>query len=220
MLHDLANAASAVSGSSQSLAEVLDDPAVVLPEDAMSIVAEEMGFLDEAVKHLLELHDRTRRLSFLNAPEQTRVVLAELMEVVMGMFRGQFASTISFEHHCPQGLEIFADSTDVSRVLMNLVRNAAQAIEDSGTAGTVGVYARIDGPDVAITVQDDGPGLPAQIRERLFEPFHTTRQGRGGTGLGLSICKSLAQDNDGSIQLLPTPEGTAFEVRLPRPTAS
>ena len=219
LLHDLANAASAVSGCSQCVREVLDHTGALLPMDAMKTLTGEMDYLDEAVKHLLMLHERTRRLSLHNAAQQDRVVLSELMEVVMGMFRGQFASTVTFEWHCPEGLEIWADATDVSRVLMNLVRNAAQAIQDSEKPGTVGVEARVAGADVAIHVRDNGPGLPAQIREKLFEPFHTTRAKAGGTGIGLSICRSLAQDNKGSIELVPTEQGTTFELRLPRPTA-
>ncbi len=65
-----------------------------------------------------------------------------------------------------------------------------------------------------------GRVLLAEIRERLFEPFRTTRHDSGGTGLGLSICRSLAKSNDGSIALLPSPTGTTFEVRLPRATAT
>ena len=220
LLHDLANAASAVSGCSHCVREVLDETGALLPMDAMNTLAGEMDYLDEAVKYLVALHTRTRRLSLHNASQRDRVLLPALMEVVMGMFRGQFASTVTFEHHCPEGLEIWADSTDVSRVLMNLVRNAAQAIEDTEVAGTVGVEARVEGQKVVICVRDTGPGLPAKIRECLFEPFHTTRATTGGTGLGLSICQKLTNSNMGTITLLPTARGTTFEVRLPRPMAT
>ena len=67
-----------------------------------------------------------------------------------------------------------------------------------------------------VVVEDDGPGIPDDVRARIFEPFFTTRQGSGGTGLGLSSAMSLVQRVGGSVRLSSQPgEGARFVVKLP-----
>ncbi|MEI8258401.1 MAG: HAMP domain-containing sensor histidine kinase, partial [Deltaproteobacteria bacterium] len=68
---------------------------------------------------------------------------------------------------------------------------------------------------VAIAVDDNGPGIDASVMTRLFEPYVTTRQGRGGTGLGLAIAYRIVQDHGGTITAETSPEGTRFEITLP-----
>ncbi|MCP4808697.1 MAG: hybrid sensor histidine kinase/response regulator [Proteobacteria bacterium] len=213
LLHDLANGASAVRMGTAGIHDVL---AEISDPMGQARLAEELVYLDEAVEHLAKLHDRTKRLTLRLQSSRSDVRLDHLLNVVMGMFRGQHGSGISLEHHCPEGLTIHADSLDVSRIVMNLVKNAIQAIEPTERPGRVRVDVTANSEYAILTVSDDGPGLPAQIRHRLFQPFSTTRQKSGGTGLGLSICRARTQANDGSIQLLETDEGTTFEVRLPR----
>ena len=213
LLHDLANGASAVKLGAEGIHEVL---AEIQDPNGQARLAEELVYLDDAVSHLDRLHDRTTRLTLRLQTNPTDVRLDDLLEVVMRTFRGQHGSGVSLEHHCPPGLVIHADSLDVSRILMNLVKNGIQAIEGTDRPGRVDVIATADQDHAIITVSDDGPGLPAQIRRRLFQPFSTTRRHEGGTGLGLSICRSRTQANAGSIQLVETEAGTTFEVRLPR----
>ena len=69
---------------------------------------------------------------------------------------------------------------------------------------------------MVLRVGDDGPGVPAADRDRLFEPFFTSRRETGGTGLGLSIARSLLAASQGRIGLVETERGAAFEVGLPR----
>lgn len=213
LLHDLANGASAVRMGTAGIHDVL---AEIADPMGQARLAEELVYLDEAVAHLAKLHERTKRLTLRLQSSRADVRLDHLLNVVMGMFRGQHGSGIALEHHCPPGLTIHADSLDVSRIVMNLVKNAIQAIEATERAGRVRVEVATDRDSAILTVSDDGPGLPAQIRHRLFQPFSTTRQRSGGTGLGLSICRARTHANDGSIQLLETDAGTTFEVRLPR----
>jgi signal transduction histidine kinase len=68
---------------------------------------------------------------------------------------------------------------------------------------------------VRIVVADDGHGIPEADRERIFEPFHTSRRGQGGSGLGLSIARSLLAACGGSISAPPSDKGAAFEICLP-----
>jgi signal transduction histidine kinase len=69
---------------------------------------------------------------------------------------------------------------------------------------------------VVVTISDDGPGIPKADRERIFDPFHTTRRGEGGSGLGLSIARSLLAACGGTIVSRQVEKGACFELLLPR----
>jgi signal transduction histidine kinase len=116
------------------------------------------------------------------------------------------------------------DRQMLRRVLVNLVRNAAEAIrdhrpqsEDDARPGHVLVHARPTGEGVAIVVEDDGPGVPAASRERVFDPYFTTKA--DGTGLGLAIVKKIVVEHNGAIRAERSERlgGAAFVVTLPPP---
>ena len=103
------------------------------------------------------------------------------------------------------------DGAKVRHVLRNLVRNAIEA-SDPGGEVTVAVVAM---PGfVHIDVDDAGHGVPAEIRQRIYEPFFTTKH--DGTGLGLAISRSIAAAHGGTVDLRPTQRGAKFRVMLPR----
>jgi two-component system OmpR family sensor kinase len=101
------------------------------------------------------------------------------------------------------------DPGRLRQVVVNLLDNAAQA-----GAGTIEVRAAARAGEVLVAVRDDGPGIPSEIRQRLFEPFVTGRA--GGTGLGLAICRRLVERHGGTLGLAAGGAGGAtFEMRLP-----
>ena len=112
-------------------------------------------------------------------------------------------------------LTVAADAEQLHRILINLLRNAREAIEGSGRTGRVEATARIEDGAVVIRLADDGPGLPPRAQANLFQPFAGSAR-RGGAGLGLAIARELAQGHGGDLVLVSTGEtGTVFEVRLP-----
>ena len=111
---------------------------------------------------------------------------------------------------------IRADPEQMFRVLMNLVRNARQALVASGQPGQITVSARADEDVWLIDIEDTGPGLPPRAKENLFTPFQGGVR-KGGSGLGLAISQELVRGHGGELVLSRTgPEGTTFEIRLPR----
>ncbi|MDQ2644049.1 MAG: HAMP domain-containing histidine kinase [Myxococcota bacterium] len=99
------------------------------------------------------------------------------------------------------------------QVTLNLVLNAADAV---GAGGKIILRARSDGATLELTVSDDGPGVSREIRDRLFEPFVTTKEVGRGTGLGLAVCRGLVEAAGGTIELDDAYSGGArFVVRLP-----
>ena len=113
-------------------------------------------------------------------------------------------------------LRIQVNAPSLVSAILNLATNALQA---AGGVRCIELLARRGAAGVAqILVRDDGPGIPAQLRERVFEPFFTTRA--HGTGLGLAIVKSIVEAHGGSIQLLDLPRrGACFIIELPPETA-
>lgn len=110
---------------------------------------------------------------------------------------------------------VLADRTQVEQVLVNLLRNASQAVAATGAPeGLVHVSGRHTGQAVEVVVADTGPGIPAEVADRLFEPFVTTKA--AGMGLGLSISRSIVESHGGRLWAESNPAGgTLFRFTLP-----
>jgi signal transduction histidine kinase len=103
------------------------------------------------------------------------------------------------------------DADKLRQIAQNLLRNALEAV---ASGGRVTVAVEADREHVRLTIEDDGPGIPAAIRRRIYEPFFTTKE--TGTGLGLSIVHGLVAVHGGTLAFDSSPQGTRFEVLLPR----
>lgn len=162
----------------------------------------------------------TQSLKFGGASEPTpareMIALRPLVEEAMDM---AFPATDLFRriNDVPEGLLIDADADQLFRVLLNLARNAAQAlVEKTGEgAGFLHISAQRLGGHVHIDISDNGPGLPPKAREHLFEPFSGGTR-TDSTGLGLAISAEIVQTHGGHIELLSTgAEGTRFRICIP-----
>ncbi len=144
-----------------------------------------------------------------------RVALAAVVDEARAAVAGFDGGGPAWRNEVDPALAAVADRTLLFRVLANLARNAAEA-----GAGRITFRAAADAGRVALTVADDGPGLPPRVREALFVPFSPARP--GGTGLGLAIARELMAAQGGQIALEHSgAEGTAFRLVLPAamPTA-
>jgi signal transduction histidine kinase len=126
--------------------------------------------------------------------------------------RVRLATTIA------EGAQVLADPDQLHRILVNLMRNAREAIDGAPEKNGVGAVSASlsvsDGASV-IRLADDGPGLPERAQANLFQPFAGSTR-RGGAGLGLAISRELAQAHGGDLVLVQTgPAGTVFDLRLP-----
>jgi two-component system, OmpR family, sensor kinase len=170
----------------------------------------------EALDDLLGEVERMRRLTedflALGTPRHS-IALApvDLAEVLINAARGCEAAHRDVRVRCRFGElpAVAGDPGRLGQVFANLLANASQAIG----SGELEVSAAVSDGLVSVQVHDDGPGLPAAVRERLFDPFVTTKP--GGTGLGLTISKMLVEQHGGTLALVADGRaGTTFEVRL------
>lgn len=111
--------------------------------------------------------------------------------------------------------DLWADADQLHQVLVNLLVNAQQALEGADGDRRVRLRARVANGTVQLDVEDTGPGVPAPMQERIFEPFYTSKPQGVGTGLGLSVSRGIMEGHGGSLELLPSHDGARFRLQLP-----
>jgi two-component system NtrC family sensor kinase len=208
--HDLNNPLASVVGFADYLVEAAGDTPEELREPLRAI-QQEAERAANIVKNLL---------TFARKQEGRREVrpIGDILAATLQLLRNQLiGARIDIEIDVAPGTPpVFADVTQLQQVFVNLVNNAAQAIESSGVGGRIVIRAMpwLDG--LAVTVEDDGPGVPPDVAHRIFEPFFTTKPAGEGTGLGLSICQGIVKEHGGRLALVPTARrGAVLQVELP-----
>lgn len=150
-------------------------------------------------------------------PRLARVALADIVADVLDSERLAIADgqDISLAADVPATMMVRVDAEQMYRVLSNLVRNARQALAQSGSGGEISISAA-EAPDAwVIRVADTGPGLPAKARQHLFTPFQGGAR-KGGSGLGLAISAELVRGHGGQLALEDSSDaGTVFKITLP-----
>jgi two-component system NtrC family sensor kinase len=115
----------------------------------------------------------------------------------------------------PRPLPVLVNREEVQQVILNLVLNAEQAIVGASGRGTITVRTESHARYHSVEVSDDGPGIDAELRGRVFEPFFSTKEVGEGTGLGLSISHGIASAHGGSLELCGAGPGACFKLTLP-----
>lgn len=182
------------------------------------VVARTAPKLLAALDRAINLCEQTLTFGKAEEPEPSlsRFALHQVSDDVVEAERlRDTAGLVEIEAEIPVDLFVVADREQLYRILVNLARNARQAIDNSGTPGKVRIEGRAIGANVEILLSDTGPGLPKKALEHLFKPFQGGTR-REGSGLGLAIAAELVRGHGGSLELLTTsPEGTTFRILLP-----
>jgi signal transduction histidine kinase len=206
--HDLRNILSTAQLMSDRLA-MSNDPQVMRTAPML------MKAIDRAINLCVRTMDFAKP-----RPEiiPSSFVLRDLVADVTTWLSPTLGDKTEIVNSVPAGFEIYADRDQLVRLLSNLLRNAGAA-----GASRIAVGARSDNasgtPRVVLDVADNGPGLPENVRQRLFQPFAGSPRD-GSTGLGLAIVRDLARAHGGDIVLISSGEsGAAFRLTLPQPTA-
>ncbi|CAM4215045.1 sensor histidine kinase [Paenibacillus typhae] len=189
-----------------------DDPKLL--SEAKTNIAKETERLYEMVDKVLQL-TALEKYDFESQAELLEV--SEVLRDICGRMNGKaerFGLTITLE---AEPAHIWIDRESFMHIFINLIDNA---IKYNVPDGAVNLHSEVHGEQVEITVSDTGIGIPAEARDKIFEPFYTVNRDRarasGGTGLGLSLVRNLVEKQGGSIVLLET-EGTGSAFRLSFP---
>jgi two-component system NtrC family sensor kinase len=165
------------------------------------------------LRRIQELVLNLRKFSRLDEAGSQEVDVPEAISTVLVLLTHKLSDRIVVERHFAAPRILRCSPALLNQVVMNIIGNAADAIEGTGR---VRVATRTEGEDYIIEVSDTGPGVPEVIRARIFEPFFTTKPVGSGTGLGLSIAYAVVEAHHGSIAVDDAPGGGArFTIRVP-----
>ncbi|MHC4230761.1 MAG: sensor histidine kinase, partial [Planctomycetota bacterium] len=209
--HELNNPLSVVVGQSLLLRDATTDPKTKRRVDRIATAADRCSRI---FKTFLAMARRS-------APEPSEVSLNDVVESALEI-TGYSLRSAGIDVTCTLAKDlhlVWGDPDQLTQVVMNLLVNAEQALADKIGKRTLKIATSMDdsGERVRLHIQDNGPGIPPEIRSRIFEPFFTTKEVGAGTGVGLSISHALLQAHDGTIEVTSNPkEGATFVVSLPR----
>lgn len=183
---------------------------------------EQREFLERMKRETERVHRILRDLLDFARPtartedEDKTASVREVVDQVVALVRPQKAlNEVALSVDLDESLPAVAMHPErLEQVLLNLILNAADAVPRPD--GHITVEAEADESSVRITVEDDGGGIAPSVRERLFEPFVTTKDVGQGTGLGLAVCRGLIEATGGTITVEDGTEGARFVLTLPR----
>jgi len=223
LAHEVKNPLSGIRGAAQLLETLVPGEDRALCQ----LIKEET---DRIVKLVSRMEVFSDRPSLEREAVNIHVVLDRVLELARNGFGKGIRFTADYDPSLPP---VYGDKDQLVQVFLNLVKNAAEAVQGAGvhdgeitvkTAFRHGVRLAVPGLDsrmhlpLVVTVRDNGPGIPEDIRRNLFDPFITTKQ--GGTGLGLALAAKLIGDHGGVIDVDSRPRRTVFSVMLPMLRAS
>ena len=192
-------------------AELLGDEIADRGEEARRLVTSIIGEVDR----LTEITETYLRFARLPRPKLDRENIGAIVASVVDMSRGELAQggidvTVDIAPGLP---DIAADEAQLRQALINLIRNAREAMAGA-VSRRLEIAVRVAGERIVITVHDSGPGIGAANMGKIFDPFFSTKE--RGTGLGLALVQHIVVDHGGQIEVASPPgEGTTFTLTLP-----
>ena len=178
--------------------------------------------LDESTTTVLEEADRLKRIvaefsdfARMPKPEFGRIDLNDVIRGSLALYKD---TTPEVEAKLdPKLPELDADKGQMNQVLLNLVENGRDALGTRKGGRVTVTTKRGDAPDrLTLIVEDNGPGVPPELKDKVFAPYFTTKHAKGGTGLGLAIVHRIVSDHGGRITISDAPGGGAkFTIELP-----
>jgi signal transduction histidine kinase len=170
--------------------------------------------LEESTSRISHLVQAVKAYSYLDQAPRQQVDLHEGLESTLAMLghklqQGSIEIVREYDRSLPR-VEVYA--SELNQVWTNLIDNALDAVSGGGRI-TLRTYQA--GDRAVVEVEDDGAGVPAEVRGRIFDPFFTTKPQGQGTGLGLDIAQRIVLRHHGELRLLPGAKGARFRVSLP-----
>jgi len=214
MAHEVTNSLTPISSLAATVGDIVTDVVAQLPPedpqraklaDAQEAL-ETMARRSEGLLHFVQNHRRiTKRMIAQVDVVPVRRIFARLQRLLAGELAARNIELTA--QVMPETLEVSADIELLDQALINLLRNAMEALRD-GQPGKIALTGSLEsGGHVVIAVADNGPGIPADQREKIFVPFYTTK--RQGSGVGLTLVLQIATVHGASVSISRTPGGGA-----------
>lgn len=206
LAHEIRNPLASISGAAGILAR--GQASVEARAECLDILTKESQRLNKLLTNFLDFA-RPR------LPRRQSTPPDELVRSVVALAQHNAAQQdVALQvAHVASGRDIHCDPEQIKQLLLNLILNAVQAT-DAG--GTVTIRSNLTGFMLAIEVSDNGSGIPAEERDKIFDPFYTTKE--NGTGLGLAIAANIAAQHGGTLACTPNAgRGVTFRLELPAP---
>jgi signal transduction histidine kinase len=223
--HEVGTPLGVIAGRARATQKKAADPEAVVKN--AGIIAEQTARITRIIQRLLDFARRR-----VGPPERARINLNALTLTTMELLASQFsAARVKTRLNRAEGLPaVLGDGDRLQQVLLNLVLNAVQAMPDGGllavetaaeTRQRPGLELAPEQTFVRVDITDSGVGIPADRKDKIFEPFYTSKERQGGTGLGLAVCAGIVKEHDGWIEVEDAEGGgTVFRVHLPAADAA
>ena len=213
LTHEIMNSVTPISSLAATASELLVEAAHAAAGSAIDDARQAVETIGARSDGLLRFVESYRRLTRLPTPVLQRVKVVELFGRVEQLMRPDLERRgVSLAHAvAPQRLELDADPDLLEQVLINLIRNAVDAVTEAEKPAVCLRGEIHSNGRVTLVVADNGHGMDEEVRETIFVPFFTTK--RHGTGIGLSIVRQIMRSHGGTVSVRSTPgEGTEFRL--------
>lgn len=218
--HEIMNSITPISSLTSTLREILDHDLVSrnnhyeLKSDGAEDLREGLTTIENRSKGLIKFIDAYREYTSVPQPKLKTIRLQDLLEKVAQFLKPEIRKTkIEFIYNCSsEYLTLQADEELIEQVLINLVKNAVEAVEHTSNP-KIELKGMNDGNEIVIQVMDNGPGIIPEAIERIFIPFFTTK--KTGSGIGLALSRQIMQMHQGTLTVESTPDvKTTFTLRF------
>jgi signal transduction histidine kinase len=140
------------------------------------------------------------------------VNLHQNIGTVLNIFNFQLKNKVELTFEVDQSLEIFGIDIKLFQLWSNLIKNAIESMEDEPIQGRLSILSEEKSNQIIIHVINNGPQIPTEIQEQIFDKFYTTKSQKNGSGLGLSIVKNVVEEHNAEILLDSSNEVTKFSI--------
>lgn len=174
----------------------------------------------EGVARVRSIVQAMKRFSHPLSSEAAPADLGEAIETTLAVCRNEYKYVAEVSLQLGDLPPVTCNVGELNQVFLNLIINAAQAIEEqlgrTGERGHIAISTRVQGADAVVEIADDGPGIPPELQDRIYEPFFTTKEVGKGSGQGLALARTIVERHGGSMECSSVPpHGTTFTIRLP-----
>jgi signal transduction histidine kinase len=206
--HEINNPMATIAACTEGLLKRVRNSQYDLPlfENYLKIIEEEVNRCMNITTSMLSFVRETNN-------EGKEINIHEVLDKTLEMisFQGRLNEVEVLKNYQKKSLVIHGNEGELRQVFLSIIVNALDAMEDKGTLALETGTAE---NSVFVKISNTGPGIPSDLINRIFDPFFSTKSGKGGTGLGLSIAKRIVRENNGRIEVT-SEKGTTFQITLP-----